>query len=81
MRASKEQDECSSYHPDSDILRVSKSSLMTYMKCPRQYYWDKVSGVPRPPKTEEMIRGTDVHEIMEVGLLQGPDAMFVAATE
>ena len=81
MRASKEQDESSSYHPDSDILRVSKSSLMTYMLCPRQYYWDKISGVPRPPKTEEMIRGSDVHEIMEVGLLQGPDAMFVAATE
>tara|TARA_R100000995_G_scaffold35555_1_gene16234 strand:- start:9910 stop:10764 length:855 start_codon:yes stop_codon:yes gene_type:complete len=81
MRANKEQDEKSGYHPESEILRVSKSSLMTYMKCPRQFYWDKVSGVPRPPKTDEMIRGTDVHEIMEVGMLQGPDAMYATATE
>ena len=56
----------SSYIPgQADALRVSKSSLMTYMMCPRQFYWRYVADIPRAPPTEEAIRGGQIHEVME----------------
>ena len=54
---------------------------MTYMKCPRQFYWNYVSGVPRPPPSEEMIRGTAIHSVLEAGLLQGEEAMNIVSQE
>ena len=56
----------SSYNPDGSILRVSKSSLMCYLKCPRQYWWRYV-GMPdiRAPPTPEMLRGSDVHDSID----------------
>lgn len=72
----------SSYNPSHDgPLRVSKSSLMTYMMCPRQYYWKYVADIPRTPPTEEAIRGGLVHEVMEFGLLEGPESATIKAKE
>lgn len=72
----------SSYNPsDEGDLRVSKSSLITYMKCPRQFYWNYVSGVPRPPPSEEMIRGTAIHSVLEAGLLEGEEAMNIISQQ
>ncbi len=82
MRATPEQVAVSSYNPSNgDILRISKSSLMGYMKCPRQFYWGYVADVPRPPPTEEMIRGTHIHTVMEAGLLESPERMLEVAVE
>lgn len=82
MRATAEQVAVSSYNPSKgDILRISKSSLMGYMKCPRQFYWAYVADVPRPPATEEMIRGTHIHTVMEAGLLESPERMLEVAVE
>ena len=67
MLATKKQIESSSYNPDDDgLLRVSKSSFMTYVKCPRQYWWRHI-GLPdvRIPATPQMLRGTMVHESLE----------------
>ncbi len=72
----------SSYIPgQADALRVSKSSLMTYMMCPRQFYWRYVADIPRAPPTEEAIRGGQIHEVMEYGLLEGPESATVKAEE
>jgi hypothetical protein len=50
MRATEEQSARSSYNPiDADIIRISKSSLMGYMKCPRQFFWGYVADIPRAP--------------------------------
>jgi len=49
--------------------------------CPRQFYWGYVADIPRPPPTEEMIRGTHIHTVMESGLLQGPDMIMPTAIE
>ena len=82
MKASKEQSDASSYIPgEKDLLRCSKSSFFTYAMCPRQYYWKYVASIPRPPPNEAMIRGTDIHSMLEYGLLDGPDALTVAAAE
>lgn len=82
MRATPEQSTTSSYIPiDNGILRISKSSLMGYKMCPRQFYWGYVADIPRPPATEEMIRGTHIHTVMEAGLLEGPDMMMPTAVE
>jgi len=83
MKPTPEQSGSSSYNPlDGGILRQSKSSYMGYMKCPRQYYWNYVADIPRPPPTEEMIRGTHIHTVMEAGLLESPERMLeVAVTE
>ena len=76
------QSEASSYIPDAeDFLRISKSSLMTYLMCPRQFYWRYVAGLPSPPPTEPMIRGGRVHSVLEDGLLKGPDAIPASAIE
>ena len=76
----------SSYNPAeydgvNTPLRVSKSSLMTYMLCPRQYFWKRCAGLPPAPPSEEMIRGKNIHTMMEVGLLEGPNEMEVAASK
>ncbi len=57
----------SSYAPsEGNILRMSKSSLMCYLKCPRQYWWRYV-GLPdvKAPPSPEMLRGTDVHNAID----------------
>ena len=51
------------------------------MKCPRQFYWNYVSGVPRPPPSEEMIRGTAIHSVLEAGLLEGEEAMNITSQQ
>ena len=47
-------------------IRLSKSSFMTYLQCPRKYWWQKVEmeGIRTPP-TEYMIHGTAVHKSLE----------------
>lgn len=45
-------------------LRVSKSSFMGYLWCPRQYWWSYVQGI-RGPATPEMERGTLVHDSLD----------------
>ena len=82
MKATDEQSARSTYNPiDADILRISKSSLMGYMMCPRQFFWGYVADIPRAPPTEEMIRGTHIHTVMEAGILQGPDMIMPTAIE
>ena len=76
MRATDEQSKASSYNPNtSEILRVSKSSFMTYLMCPRQFYWRYVADIPSPPPTEEAIRGSIIHAAMEHGILGEPKDM------
>lgn len=80
--ATEQQSEASSYIPNEQPnLRVSKSSLMTYIMCPRQFYWRYVAGLPSAPATEQMIRGGRVHSVLEDGLLKGPGAMSDSAIE
>lgn len=74
-QASKEQISKSSYKPAGEILRISKSSYMTYKMCPRQFYWRYVADVPSPPPNEAMIRGTIIHSAMETGILGEPEDM------
>lgn len=60
-------DNNTSYAPkDGEILRMSKSSFMGYNKCPRQYWWRYI-GMPdvRSPATPQMIRGTEIHAIID----------------
>ena len=74
MKATLEQIANSSYVPMAkDILRVSKSSYMTYKMCSRQYFWRYVADVPSSPPSDAMIRGTAIHNVMEKGLLEGYD--------
>ena len=80
--ATEEQIERSHYSPaESDLLRISKSSLMTYMGCPRQFYWRYCAGLPSAPATEQMIRGGLIHEVMEYGLKGGPEEAPAKAEE
>jgi len=82
MKATLEQIENSSYVPMAkDILRVSKSSYMTYKMCSRQYFWRYVADVPSSPPNDAMIRGTAIHNVMEKGLLEGYDAVEQAAID
>jgi hypothetical protein len=75
MRATQEQCDASSYKPNGDILRVSKSSYFTYKMCARQFYWRYVADIPSPPPNEAMIRGTIIHSAMEHGILGEPEDM------
>ena len=47
-------------------IRLSKSSFMTYLSCPRKYWWQNVEmeGI-RMPANEFMIHGTAVHKSLE----------------
>ena len=72
----------SSYIPHTaPYLRVAKSSYMTYVKCPRQYYWRYCAELPSIPPTDEMIRGTHIHTVMEEGLTDGVEALWNKAAE
>jgi hypothetical protein len=58
----------SSYDPTEHgkLLKLSKSSFMTYSKCPRQFWMQKVVLKDlRVPATEEMERGTRIHTGLE----------------
>ena len=80
--ATEEQIGESSYVPNVEgITKISKSSFMGYLMCPRQFWWNHLADVPRPPPTEAMIRGGKVHKVMEVGLLEGADAVDRAVAE
>lgn len=80
MKANEKQSANSSYIPgEAGLLRISKSSFMTYLMCPRQFWWRYVSGLPRPPATEAMLRGTAVHEVHSAGLLKGPEVIMEVA--
>jgi hypothetical protein len=82
MLATKEQIEDSSYIPDGKgHLRVSKSSFMTYLMCPRKFYWQYVAGLPQTPAGEAAIRGGKIHSVMEDGLLKGSEYMKASAEE
>jgi len=77
-----EKIEASSYVPDIEgVTRISKSSYMGYLLCPRQFWWNHLADVPRPPPTEAMIRGGKVHKVMEIGLLEGADAVDQAVID
>ena len=59
----------SSYDPTEEgkILKLSKSSFMTYSKCPRQFWMQKVVLKDlRTPATPEMERGTRIHTDLEL---------------
>tara|TARA_R110000824_G_scaffold196246_1_gene379380 strand:+ start:11594 stop:12448 length:855 start_codon:yes stop_codon:yes gene_type:complete len=63
-----ELDEVSSYDPTDEkpLLRLSKSSLMNYRLCPRQYWWARIQLKDmRLPATPAMIRGSKVHDGLE----------------
>lgn len=82
MKATQEQTSNSSYRPkEKKWLRISKSSLMTYMMCPRQFYWRYIADIPSPPPSEAAIRGGKIHKVMEIGLLEGSDKIMSAAIE
>ncbi len=50
-------------------LRVSKSSFMQYLSCPRKWWFQYVTFYDlRTPKSEAMIRGTAIHQVMEDAL-------------
>jgi len=58
----------SSYDPTEKgkLLKLSKSSFMTYSKCARQFWWQKVLLKDmRMPATPEMERGTRIHTALE----------------
>jgi len=47
-------------------IRISKSSFMQYLMCPRQFWWNYIAlEDERMPPTPEMIRGTEVHTELE----------------
>ena len=80
MDATPQQVEQSSYKVgELPILRVSKSSFINYQKCPRQYWWRYMSGVPNPPVGEAAIRGTAIHSVMEASLVDGPEVISAVA--
>lgn len=58
----------SSYDPTEEgkVLRVSKSSYMGYLYCPRQYFMDRVLLKDiKKPETTAMRRGTEVHDALD----------------
>ena len=58
-----------SYDPTEEgkLLKLSKSSFMTYSKCPRQFWMQKVVLKDmRTPATPEMERGSRIHTDLEL---------------
>ena len=52
-----------------DTLRVSKSSFMQYLQCPRKFWFQYcVLYDVRTPSSEAMIRGSAIHQVMEDAL-------------
>lgn len=45
-------------------VRLSKSAFMTYLSCPRKYWWNNVAEI-RGPRTHFMVHGTAVHTALE----------------
>lgn len=45
-------------------LRISKSSLSNFLWCPQQYFFSSICNIPQED-TEPLIRGTNVHAIVE----------------
>ncbi len=45
-------------------VRLSKSAFMTYLGCPRKYWWSNVAEI-RGPRNHFMVHGTAVHRALE----------------
>jgi len=45
-------------------IRLSKSAFMTYLGCPRKYWWTRVADL-YGPSTHHMVHGTAVHTALE----------------
>ncbi len=45
-------------------VRLSKSQFMTYVSCPRKYWWSNVAEI-RTPQNHFMVHGTAVHRALE----------------
>ena len=45
-------------------VRLSKSAFMTYLGCPRKYWWSNVAEI-RTPQNHYMAHGTGVHRALE----------------
>jgi len=60
---------CYDYHPDMDeniIQRMSKSSVMSdFGFCQQQYFIKRVVGM-KEPQNDNMLRGTNVHDSLEM---------------
>lgn len=59
--------EASSYDPTEDkLLKISKSTFMSYSKCPRRFWMEKVvlKDMTIPPN-DVMMRGTRIHTALE----------------
>tara|TARA_R110002167_G_scaffold56925_8_gene161345 strand:+ start:9634 stop:10572 length:939 start_codon:yes stop_codon:yes gene_type:complete len=66
---SRELSELCSYDPNDEdkFLKLSKSSFMNYLMCPRQFWWNKIQLKDhRMTATPQMIRGTKVHTNLEL---------------
>lgn len=63
LQASGELPQCRLELP-SDYLSVSQ--VLTYTKCPMQYYWRYVKGIITPPMAR-MTEGRAVHKALEIG--------------
>lgn len=50
-------------------LRVSKSSFTTYLQCPRKFFFNYMALYDiDTPRSDAMIRGTAIHNVMEHGI-------------
>jgi hypothetical protein len=50
-------------------LRVSKSSFMTYLQCPRKFFFNYMALYDiDTPRSDAMIRGTAIHNVMELAI-------------
>ena len=45
-------------------MRLSPSKINTYMKCPREFYYNYIAKLPQK-KTIHLFRGTLVHQVLE----------------
>ena len=45
-------------------MRLSPSKINTYLKCPREFYYNYIAKLPQK-KTIHLFRGTLVHQILE----------------
>ena len=45
-------------------MRISPSKINTYLKCPREFYYNYIAKLPQK-KTVHLFRGTLVHQILE----------------
>jgi hypothetical protein len=60
-------------------LRVSKSSFMTYLQCPRKFFFNYMALYDiDTPRSDAMIRGTAIHNVMEHGIHNRAWAHFAA---